>query len=297
MKKRLIGTILIGAMQLYAQDISCVQFANMSEVEANGYISKIKQDFEVISDDSKESQKNYIKRNYLKTKHQYRCVLLRNAKQSNIDDFKRVKALAQLSKDKLNSSENTLYSSLLRANQNYFAGISQASLVKSDICNYPLVYLSSQLTNKGTLVYEKRLVGNKIKTFSKYINPKSVQMQCGTIVNTENEYLKYLNKKGAKLPLIKIEQKRNDIYSPNFNHQREEKLSEPMTEDYQSDFIVIKKFRAVNFQTGAKRYFKKGTIVSFEDLEANNGDKLFKYKGKTYRVAPYTWEKSVEERD
>jgi len=296
MKKRLIGTILIGAMQLYAQDISCVQFANMSEVEANGYMSKFKQNFEVISDDSKESQKKYIKRNYLKTKHQYRCVLLRNAKQSNIDDFKRVKALAQLSKDKLNSSENTLYSSLIRANQNYFAGISQASLVKSDICNYPLVYLSSQLTNKGTLVYEKRLVGNKIKTFSRYINPKSVQMQCVTSINTQNEYLKYLNRKGAKLHLIKTEQNTNDIYSPNFNYQREEKFSESMT-DYQSDFIVIKKFRAVNFQTGVKSYFKIGTIISFDGSKAPNGDKLFKYENIKYRVAQYTWEKSVEERD
>jgi hypothetical protein len=295
MKKIVINTLILGVIELFAQDISCVEFATMSDIEATKYATQFKQDIQIISeDDSRKNRTEYLDKNYQKTRHRYKCILFRDAKTSSVEDFKRVKALAQLNKETLEYNEKSLYNHLVVENKRHLSGVSNASLVKSDICSYPLLYLSSQSTNKGLLVYEKRLVNNKIETFSRYVNIP-LQMQCGTTELVQNNYLKYLNKKGAKLPLIVPKEN----ISTNIYNKLKQAPKERINSDeiIQGTFIVTKKFKAINFQSAKKRTFKVGMLISFKDLEAENGDKLFEYQGKTYRVVPYTWKNSTREKE
>jgi hypothetical protein len=311
MKKIFINLTILSIIQLSAQEVSCIEFVSMSDNDANRYLSQFKKNIEIISNDTIKGRKKYLDKNYQKTSHLYKCILLRKAKHSNIEDFKRVKSLAELNKKRLTIEEKRLYDELVSENKSHFSSISRASLVSNNVCNYPLIYLSYQLTDKGLLIYEKRVVNNKIKTFNRYVNPRNSKMQCGDTIGTQNNYLRYLNRNGASIPLIVRKNNLNktpDIYNMLQKKQQQHKKKEvyrlpkqqekeiDMDNMFKKKFITIKQFKARNFSTGKIKIFKKGTEVLSEGDMAENNDPLIIYKGVTYRVTPHTWKKYFKEK-
>lgn len=287
MKKIVFSSLLLGTMGLFAQEVSCVEFASMSNSEANRYITQFKNEITLIGNDEDKDTKDIVRENYLKNNskvaHRHKCLLLREASKSPVTNLKRVKALSRLSKEQLSSSENKLYTQLVRENKQHLSRLKGASLVQSDLCVYPLLYLSSESTNKGLLIYEKRLVGNKIKTFHAYINRKKVQLACGSHVDIGNRYLNYLNQQGAKLPLIPA-----DIYSNNFYHSNH--LEE--VQENSRTFKVNSDFKAVNFSTGHEKQIKQDMNLVYD--KSTNSETFFFYNNIKYRAYKSVFNKSVD---
>ena len=299
MKKIVLSSVLLGMMGLFAQEVSCVEFASMSDNEANQYITQFQNEITVIGNDDNKDTKDIVRSNYLKNNskvaHRHKCMLFRKAYQSPINTLDRVKSLSDLNKEKLNIRERRLYKQLLKGNIQYFSGLKEASLVQADLCQYPILYLSSESTSKGLLIYEKRLVNHKIKTFHTYLNRANmVVLACGSRADIGNKYLSYLNQQGANLPLIPVESQvkknestSNDIYSNNFSHSN----SIWEVEDNLGTFEVKKAFKAVDFRKGTKKIFRKGVYVVYEKSE--NGEIFFSYNGVKYRATKHSFEKSV----
>lgn len=289
MKKILLGSIILGTIGVFAQEVSCVKFASMSESEASRYITQFKNEITVIGNDNNEDTKNIVRENYLKNNskvsHRHKCLLFREAYNTPVTDLKRIKALSHLSKERLNSSENRLYTQLITQNKQHMKGLKGASLVQADLCVYPLLYLSSEMTNRGLLVYEKRLVGKKMKTFHAYIDRKKVQLACGSRADIGNRYLNYLNQQGANLPLISV---KNDIYHPSFSSSKNIKKIPTNSRLFE----VISDFNAVNFELGNERIFKAGIHLIYD--KSTDNETFFSHNGVKYRATKSIFNRSIK---
>jgi len=156
------------------------------------------------------------------------------------------------------------------------------------------LYLSADKVNATSIfVYEKRLVGETIKTFSRKIKlSKQIPMYGSDKREIRNNYLSYLNKQGVQISLIPSQ---HDIYHQKLNRTKIEK--ENLLSEFQ--YKVIKKFEAIQFIDGKTYSFDKEMKLDFETY--NNGNEVFfKYENIRYRVGKKKWKhstKSLEQGD
>ena len=289
MKKTVLGSLVVlGLTSLSAQELSCSQIVSMNETEIKSYVNQLKNTLDVksIDKDNIKNESVYIDKVYKITAQKNRCLLLREASKKLVSDIKRVKALALLSKDKrLTYDEKNIYNNALAKSRQHASSYSNASLVSQEVCSYPLLYLSAEKTANGTLfVYEKRLVGNDIKTFSKDMALNNFALACGLNRATKNNYLKHLNKKRLGLPLLKNP---HDVYHPDFDKASEK---EDLLEEF--SYTVIKNFIARAYIKGTKFPCTKGMNVEFQGYNGNEA--FFKYGGIQYRAGKYSWDKSTQ---
>ena len=289
MKKIVLGSLVVlGLTSLSAQKFSCSQIVSMNETEIKSYLNQLKNSLDVksIHQDNVKNESVYIDRIYRITAQKNRCMLLREASKKSLSDIKRVKALALLSKDKrLTLNEKNIYNDALAKSRQHASSYSNASLVSQKVCSYPLLYLSAEKTANGSLfVYEKRLVGNKIKTFSKDMALNNLVLECGSNRKVKNNYLRHLNKKGLGLPLLKNP---HDVYHPGFDKKSER---EALLEEF--SYTVIQKFTAVAYIKGGNVSFTKRMNLDFQGYDGNEA--FFKYRGIQYRAKKYTWDKSTK---
>jgi len=287
MKKIIATTVISGLFQLCAQDLSCVQFAMMDATNANSVLKQYKRDMNIkdIKPENLQSEVSYVQVVHKKSEHINTCLLLRDANTNDLTSLERVKALSSLSSKNLKWEEKNLYSKLLNENKNFYRNISKATLTNKSACNKPLVYLSSQMTNKGLLVYEKRLDGSKVKTFSAYIDThQPLPLQC-SINNVNRKYIDYLNQTGANLPSMS-----EDIYSKDYILQNHTIPVKDVV-DTQNYYKAISTFQGVYFSNGQPKTFNAGDNLIY--IKNNEEEIFFFYNNIKYRAIKERFQKNT----
>jgi len=292
MKKIVLNglVVILGFTSLSAENYSCNQIVSMTDSEVKNYINQLKQSLDVkdIHQDKIKNERIYINDIYKTTSQKNRCLLLRVATKKPVEDIERVKALVQLSKDKrLISNEKNIYNHALKVSRQSFSAYSRASLISQEACYYPLLYLSAEkIANGKVLVYEKRLLKNEIKTFSKDVSLGAISKVFGSNREIKNKYLSYLNTKGMSFPLLKNP---HDIYYPNFNSKNEKQILLNST-----TCELIKDMKVVHFKTALTSTLFIGTKVIYDG--ENHNEIFFLYNKTRYRVSKNTWHNSIKER-
>ena len=293
MKKIVLNglVVILGFTSLSAENYSCNQIVSMTDSEVKNYINQLKQSLDVkdIHQDKIKNESIYINDIYKITSQKNRCLLLRVATKKPVEDIERVKALVKLSKDKrLVSNEKNIYNNALKVSSQRFSAYSRASLISQEACSYPLLYLSAEkIANDKVLIYEKRLLKNEIKTFSKDVSLATISKVFGSNRKIKNKYLNYLNTKGMSFPLLKNP---HDIYQSNFNSNNEKQI-------LLNSFTVklTKNMKAVHYRTASSCTLFIGNEVTYDG--ENHNEIFFLYNKTRYRVSKNTWHNSIKERD
>jgi hypothetical protein len=291
--KKVVKSTVITAMivsSLSAQELSCSDIVSMNEAQVHTYVEQLKNSLDVknIAMDDIKNEGVYIDKIYKLTAQKNRCLLLREATVKSVENIKRVKALTLLSKDRrLSYNEKALYTNALKSNLQYFSVFSSVSLVSQESSHYPLLYLSADKVDSTTIfVYEKRLVGETLKTFSRKVKlSKQIPMYGSAKREIRNSYLSYLNRQGVQLSLIPAQ---HDIYNQKLNSAKIEKAN--LLSEFQ--YKVIEKFEAVHFINGKIYVLEKGTKVDFEGYNGNEA--FFQYLNIRYRVGKRKWNRSTK---
>ena len=292
--KKVVKSTVITAMivsSLSAQELSCSDIVLMNEGQIHIYVEQLKNSLDVkrIAKDDIKKEGIYIDNIYKLTAQKNRCLLLREATVKSVNDIKRVKALTLLSKDsRLSLNEKALYNNALKRSLQYFSTFSSVSLVSQEGSHYPLLYLSADKVDSTSIfVYEKRLVGEKIKTFShEVILSKQMPMYGSNQRETRNNYLNYLNTQGVDLNLIPAN---HDIYHQKLNRAKIEKVN--LLSEFK--YKVVKKFEAVQFVDGKTYTFDKRMELDFEKYNKGN-EVFFQYLNTRYRVGRGSWNRSTK---
>jgi len=297
MKKVILGLSLLGMGFVLAQEVSCVAFAQMSPKEANKTLDQFKKETHIrsLQKQQLQSEKLYVDNLHKRMYHINVCLYLRDANIHAPDTFVRAKALKVLSHLKLRDDEGELYMDLLDENMQFFLEMSRASLADKKVCSHPLVFLSSQQTAKGILVYENRYIGTKILTHHRILDPtQELEWMCGE-KEAQNVYIGYLKEKGANLFLSHASldhgsDEAGDLYSakrfipPSKQHTE---TSEPR-KIYQLGMPLP----AVDYLSGYKKTLRAGAKVIY--LETVDNEVFFMYREVKFRALKYDFEKATQ---
>jgi hypothetical protein len=173
--------------------------------------------------------------------------------------------------------------------------MSEASLADKKACKHPLVFLSSQQTAKGVLVYENRHIGTKILTRHRTLDPTQEPEWMCEEEDAQNAYIGYLNEKGADLFLghISLDQgsdEAGDLYSaeqfipPSKQHT---KASEPR-KTYQLGMPL----QVVDYLSAHHKTLRAGAKVIY--LETEDDEVFLIHREIKFRALKYDFEKATQ---
>jgi len=221
MKRELIFLIGLSSAIYATQEISCVDFVNLSKVEAKSYINKYRREFELNHFKTKghtDSDKAYIGMQEGMSQHILRCIDLRKVTHYGVGDVRRALILTSLSKKALTPEEQSLYQKSLQENIVYYQAYSNSSI--SNAQYMPLVYLTIQRTNdkRYYIIYEFRKNGAVIQRYGKKIPVSKPYIKFSDINSVSNQnYLSYIQQQYPAIQIYKAKKantvKKNKTYS------------------------------------------------------------------------------------
>jgi len=290
MKRELIFLIGLSSAIYATQEISCVDFVNLSKVEAKSYINKYRREFELNHFKTKghtDIDKAYIGMQGGMSKHILRCIDLRKVTHYGVGDVRRALILTSLSKKVLTTEEQSLYQKSLQENIAHYQVYSNSSVI-ANAQYMPLVYLTIEISNDKQyyIIYEFRKNGAVIQRYSKKILIKNPLLQLTTKDNYSNQnYLAYLNSNQTH-PRLKIYQKPIKV----------KKLKRKIKRDYSSDidnrnlYRVVKQFQAIKPSDKNKNIYYIITTESCpKKLYEEKNKVYFREMGEVYFTSKTNW--------
>jgi len=284
MKRKLLFLIGLSSAIYATQEISCVDFVNLSKVKAKSYLDNYRKEFELNHFKTKgytDRDKAYIGMQRGMSKHLLRCINLRRVTYYGVGDVRRALILTSLSKKILTSEEQSIYQKSLQENIAHYQAYSNSSVI-ANAQYMPLVYLTIERSkdNQHYIIYEFRKNGAVIQRYSKKILIKNPLLQLTTKDNYSNQnYLAYLNSNQTH-PRLKIYQKPIKV----------KKFKRKIKRDYSSDidnrnlYRVVKQFQAIKLSDKntyiitteyyPKKLYEEKNKVYFKE----SGEEYFTYK-------------------
>jgi len=297
MKRKLLFLIGLSSAIYATQEISCVDFVNLSKVEAKSYVDNYRRAFELNHFKTKghtDSDKAYIGMQGGVSKHLLGCIDLRKVTYYGEGDVRRALLLTSLSKKILTSEEQSLYEKSLQENIAYYQSYSNSSVI-SNAQYMPLVYLTIQRAkdNQHYIIYEFRKNGVEIKRYSKKILIKNSLLQLITKDKVSNQnYLGYLNANPIN-PRLKMYQKNIKAKKPKILNNSMKPLPVDNVGDIKRDeFCTYKSLEAVKFSDKRKYLIEKDSYLQkvYEDYKNVH----FKIMGEEYYASKYWWDKATK---
>lgn len=273
MKKLMLVFMVFGSLG-YAAPMTCDKFAKMSPSDAESILVKWEQSLDLSFMEKKDlkKEKSIIMKTNKKARHIDKCVKFRALYFSNKEKFEVVRPLKTITAYRLTVSEKKLFSSIAQEMQKRMHSLSSASVTNVNSCKYPLLFLSGEHTSKGLLIYELRMVKNRVKTFASYLDLKNnvPDFKCGNM-KAKQTYLNYLNvEKGLNLH----DSLENDVYR--FPQQNE------ISSDFLKNYEVLSSFQARYFKSGKKIQISQGKQVQIRKM--TNDEVFFIMDGIKYRA-------------
>jgi len=269
------------------QELSCVDFVNMSDASAKSVIENFRKNLKIdhFNTNPTEADKSYIYGASLSTKDQLKkCISLRklNYPPNNMNRY--------IGFDELNGvpltdlSEREIYENKITESKFIFNLYSSSSLI-GNLCASPLVFFAIQ-NNK---VYEAREEQGRIILHEKQLPSNGkVDFKCGNRSSQLN-YLAYLNTQKQGVQLSVKEKNKNGLPS------KEEMIHDAST---YSNYIVKVMLYAKPESINEKQYISVGAklnkikIVNYPNTTVQ--DMLFEYNGEKYRVSLKVWKQNVK---
>jgi len=247
MKRKLLFLIGLSSAIYATQEISCVDFVNLSKVKAKSYLDNYRKEFELNHFKTKghtDIDRTYIGMQEDVSKHLLRCINLQKVTRYDVEDVRRALILTSLSKKTLSPKEQSLYQKSLQENIAHYKTYSNSSI--SNVQYMPLVYLTiDSYKDKGYyVVYEFRKNGAEIKRYSKKILVSQPYLKFSDINAVSNQnYLVYLNsnKTNANLKVYPAKRQVKTFLQQKTNSSH----NMLKTSSEEDKYIVIKSFKAL----------------------------------------------------
>ena len=289
MKRELIFMIGLSSAIYATQEISCVDFVNMSKNEAQSYLDSYRKEFELNHFKTKnhtDNDKQYINMQGDVSKHLLTCIDLRKVSHYRVEDVRRALTLSSLSKQTLTSEERRVYEKSLKENIDYYAQYSNSSLFNSE--NMPLVYLTIQRSknNRNYIIYEFRKNGIEINRKSKKISISQPYLS----IRVDKNYLNYLNTNPINprlgyVPVYHKPQRVNVTPTPHNKIIIEQKLEQ--------EYEVLKPFEATKVSDNIIYNITKENYPI--KIKENKQNVHFTIYGEEYFAAKKWWEKGTKQ--
>ncbi len=222
MKQKLLLLIGLSSAIYATQEISCVDFVNMSKAQAKAYIDNYRKEFELNHFKTKNHtkvDKQYIGMQDGVSKHLLTCIDLRRVTYYDVEDVRRALILESLSKKTLNQQEDAIYKKSLEENIKFYKDFSKSSI--KNVQYMPLVFLTVQRSNQYYIIYEFRKNGIEIKRYTKKILISKPYIKFSNINEISNQnYLSYLRRQYPNIKLYKEKREANyqiNSYQNNLN--------------------------------------------------------------------------------
>jgi len=295
MKRELLFLIGLSSAIYATQDISCVDFVNLSKNDAQRYIDNYRRTFELNHFKTKghtDSDIAYINMQGDVSKHLLRCINLRKVTNYGVEDVRRALLLTSLSKKTLTPEEQSIYQKSLQENIAYYQAYSNSSI--SNVQYMPLVYLTIERSrdNQHYIIYEFRKNGGKIERYSKKILIINPVLQLKTKDSYSNQnYLAYLNSNSIN-PKLKI-------YHKNIKVKKSKRVIKSINSLPSDNFIdtnideykVINLLNAIRLSDKENYDVQKGAYLN--KLYEKHGKVYFEVDGEEYYASKKWWNKAT----
>jgi len=278
---------------LLGQGLQCKDYLLMSDTESKQYIKEFKSQLKLYHFDTNLSKQNkvYLKGLSTQTKQLKKCILLKKSQRYSVYDDRRYNALLALNRMKLNPTEKHIRKESINASKSSFASFSDTSVIKN-ISHLPLLYLTAQrdTSTKAMIVYEQRLVKDKVVIYQKVIDPNAVKFFAK---RHQNEYISYLEReKNIKITLPK------KITPP------KEMINTIVITDKKkidtNKYFVTKLWKVKNIHTENDEMISVNSLISFlKKHKYIDGaiDIYFTFEDKTYIVTTKEWNEYTKKKE
>ena len=290
MKRELIFMIGLSSAIYATQEISCVDFVNMSKNEAQSYLDSYRKEFELNHFKTKnhtDNDKNYISMQGGVSKHLLTCIDLRKVSHYGVEDVRRALILTSLSKKYLEAEEEDIYQKSLNENIQFYKPYSSSSLFNA--YHMHLIYLTIQRLkdNRHYKIYEFRKNGAEIKRYSKKIPISQPYLSSRVSKN----YLAYLNANPISprlgyVPVYSDPQRVNVTPTPHNKIIIEQKIEQ--------EYKIIKNFEAIRVSNGGNYIIESANGYPIITKETKN-KVYFTINGEEYFASKKWWKRGTKQ--